>query len=136
MDSNKVSEESLRLPKNYKNQSPWKREKQLCVCQDPNSSLGGAICSANEEETCSSTVEHKGYSLLPTSRLKRDARYINLDFERRMIFDIEDSYEPGERVKVCIKIVSEYDQEIPQSQTADQHMASRERATQQSQDTS
>ena len=105
------------------------------MCQDPNSSLGGAICSANEEETCSSTVKHKGYSLFPTSRLKRDARYINLDFERRMVFESEDSYNPGERVKVCIKIVSEYDQEIPQSQTADQHMSLRGRATQQSQDT-
>ena len=33
------------------------------------------------------------------------------------------------------KIVSEYDQEIPQSQTADKHMAPRGRATQQSRDT-
>ena len=32
------------------------------------------------------------------------------------------------------KIVNEYDQEIPQSQTADKPMALRERATQQSQD--
>ena len=33
------------------------------------------------------------------------------------------------------KIVSEYDQEIPQSQTADKPMAPRGRVTQQSQDT-
>ena len=33
------------------------------------------------------------------------------------------------------KIVSEYDQEIPQSQTADKPMAARGRATQQSRDT-
>ena len=33
------------------------------------------------------------------------------------------------------KIVSEYDQEIPQSQTADNHMAPRGRAAQSSQDT-
>ena len=33
------------------------------------------------------------------------------------------------------KIVSEYDQEVPQSQTADKPMAPRGRATQQSQDT-
>ena len=32
------------------------------------------------------------------------------------------------------KTISDYDQEIPQSQTADKPMASRERATQQSQD--
>ena len=34
-----------------------------------------------------------------------------------------------------VKIVSEYDQEIPQSQTADKPMALRRRATQQSLDT-
>ena len=34
-----------------------------------------------------------------------------------------------------VKIVSEYDQEIPQSQTADNPMALRKRAIQQSQDT-
>ena len=34
-----------------------------------------------------------------------------------------------------LKIVSEYDQEIPQSQTADKPMASRVRATQPSRDT-
>ena len=34
-----------------------------------------------------------------------------------------------------LKIVSEYDQEIPQSQTADKPMAQRERATQQPRDT-
>ena len=34
------------------------------------------------------------------------------------------------------KIVSEYDQEIPQSQTADKPVAPRGRATQQSRDTS
>ena len=35
----------------------------------------------------------------------------------------------------CFKIVIEYDQEIPQSQTADKPMAPRGRATQQSRDT-
>ena len=35
----------------------------------------------------------------------------------------------------CPKIVSEYDQEIPQSQTADKPMAPRGRATQPSRDT-
>ena len=34
-----------------------------------------------------------------------------------------------------MKVVSEYDQEIPQSQTADKHIASLVRATQQSRDT-
>ena len=34
-----------------------------------------------------------------------------------------------------LKIVSEYDQEIPQSQTADNHMAPRGRAAQPSRDT-
>ena len=36
---------------------------------------------------------------------------------------------------LCTIIVSEYDQEIPQSQTADQPMAPRGRVTQQSQET-
>ena len=35
----------------------------------------------------------------------------------------------------CLKIVSEYDQEIPQSQTADNPVAPRGRAAQPSQDT-
>ena len=35
---------------------------------------------------------------------------------------------------MCIEIVSEYDQEIPQSQTADNPMAPRGRATQPSRD--
>ena len=38
-------------------------------------------------------------------------------------------------VQVFLSIVSEYDQEIPQSQTADKHMAPRGRATQPSRDT-
>ena len=37
-------------------------------------------------------------------------------------------------VYLCFKIVSEYDQEIPQSQTADNPMAPRGRATQPSRD--
>ena len=37
--------------------------------------------------------------------------------------------------RILLKIVSEYDQEIPQSQTADKPMAPRGRATQPSQDT-
>ena len=37
--------------------------------------------------------------------------------------------------KITLKIVSEYDQEIPQSQTADKPMATRGRATQPSRDT-
>ena len=36
---------------------------------------------------------------------------------------------------ITIQIVSEYDQEIPQKQTADKPMAPRGRATQQSRDT-
>ena len=36
---------------------------------------------------------------------------------------------------ISLKIVREYDQEIPQSQTAETPMAPRERATQQSEDT-
>ena len=40
-----------------------------------------------------------------------------------------------EQVFIVIKIVSKYDQEIPQSQTADKPMAPRKRATQPSQDT-
>ena len=43
------------------------------------------------------------------------------------------SYELG--VLYLTKIVSEYDQEIPQSQTADKPVASYGRATQQSRDT-
>ena len=39
------------------------------------------------------------------------------------------------KYKVQSKIVSEYDQEIPQSQTADDPMAPRGRATQPSRDT-
>ena len=39
------------------------------------------------------------------------------------------------RRKALGKLVSEYDQEIPQSQTADKPMASRGRAPQQSRDT-
>ena len=38
-------------------------------------------------------------------------------------------------IKVLSKIVSEYDQEIPQSQTADNTMAPQGRATQPSRDT-
>ena len=38
-------------------------------------------------------------------------------------------------IRCTLKIVSEYDQEIPQSQTADKPMALRGRATQQSRDT-
>ena len=38
-------------------------------------------------------------------------------------------------LSLSFKIVSEYDQEIPQSQTADKSMAQRGRATQQSRDT-
>ena len=41
----------------------------------------------------------------------------------------------AERQAEIPKIVSEYDQEIPQSQTADKPMALRGRATQQSRDT-
>ena len=37
--------------------------------------------------------------------------------------------------RLCTKIVSEYDQEIPQSQTADNPVALRGRAAQPSQDT-
>ena len=39
------------------------------------------------------------------------------------------------RLSLMIKIVNEYDQEIPQSQTADNPVASRGRAAQPSQDT-
>ena len=39
------------------------------------------------------------------------------------------------KIKLYRKIVSEYDQEIPQSQTADNPVAPRGRATQQSRDT-
>ena len=102
-NTNRVSEESLRLKRNYENQSPWKRETKRCVCQNPNSSLGGAICSANEEDTCSSPIEHKGDQLLSNTRLKRDTTYINLDFERRMRLQTQESYQPDDRVKVhCI----------------------------------
>ena len=38
-------------------------------------------------------------------------------------------------IRCTWKIVSEYDQEIPQSQTTDKHHAPRGRATQQSRDT-
>ena len=38
-------------------------------------------------------------------------------------------------IKIKAKIVSEYDQEIPQSQTADNPVAPRERAAQPSRDT-
>ena len=38
-------------------------------------------------------------------------------------------------IRIALKIASEYDQEIPQSQTADNPMAPRGRATQPSRDT-
>ena len=103
-NTNKISEESLRLEKNYKNQSPWKKETQLCVCQDPNSSLGGAICSANEESTCSSPIKHKGNPFVANSRLRRDTAHINLDLDRRMSFKTQDSYKIDDRVKVYFHV--------------------------------
>ena len=99
-NTDKVSSESLRLKKNYENPSPWKREKKLCVCQDPNSLLGGAICSANEENRCSSPIKHKGNQLLSNTRTKRDTKRINLDFDKRISFKIQDTYKPDVRVKV------------------------------------
>ena len=48
------------------------------------------------------------------------------------IWDVE---KKTQRERYCIKVVSEYDQEIPQSQTADNPVAPRGRAAQPSRDT-
>ena len=72
------------------------------MCPDPNSSHGGAICSANEEDTCSSPIKHKGDQLLSNTRLKRDTTHINLDLDRRMKLQTQNLYKPDDRVKVYI----------------------------------
>ena len=51
------------------------------------------------------------------------------------IFMLIKVFQPVALVSRYAKIVSEYDQKIPQSQNADKPMASRERATQQARDT-
>ena len=59
------------------------------------------------------------------------------DFQQCDILTSVDPDEPGQlsfKLRNC-KIVSEYDQEIPQSQTADNPMAPRGRAAQPSRDT-
>ena len=48
---------------------------------------------------------------------------------------VDGKYVIGSATKLCTKIVSEFDQEIPQSQTADIPVAPRGRAAQPSRDT-
>ena len=57
------------------------------------------------------------------------------DFQLRDVYYILNFLFKYLNVGVMYKIVSEYDQEIPQSQTADKPMALPGRATQQSRDT-
>ena len=57
---------------------------------------------------------------------------------RCLQFDIQHDLIPKSLILALappVKILSEYDQEIPQSQTADNHMAPRRRAAQPSRDT-
>ena len=76
------------------------------------------VCTWNKELTCHVTC------------VVTDISYFHLSKQSR-----PQSGSSYKRCLIWVKIVTEYDQEIPQSQTADNPMAPRGRATQQSRDT-
>ena len=87
-DTDKVEAESLLEEKNYMNPTPWSSEKKLCVCPNALDAINtprNPLCSANEENTCTIPIAHKGKKLDHAQRPKRGTgEYVNLDVERRV----------------------------------------------------
>ena len=76
--------QSLLHKNQYKDPGPWGEDERQCVCQDPNSSTGDAVCSANEEETCTQEQTREGRTFEPQEHVKRDTYHANFDFDRRL----------------------------------------------------
>ncbi|XP_053403088.1 uncharacterized protein LOC123543596 [Mercenaria mercenaria] len=67
------SDESLINPDVYENVEVWDSNKKLCVCPDANSGTSyDALCSADEEATCTRPIWRWGTLVEATSRQARD----------------------------------------------------------------